>query len=55
MKNFILAVAFGELALVSLIALVGEYKAHKKYIKGWNDGANFACAVKDLEYLLKKH
>ena len=54
MKKIILAVALGEIALASLVALVGECKAHKKYIKGWNDGVAFGCAVKDLEYTIKE-
>ena len=54
MKKIILAVALGELALISLVSITSEIHAHIKYKKGFRDGANFACAIKDLEYILKK-
>ena len=54
MKKIILGIALGELALVSLMALMGEIKAHKKYNKGWNDGAVFGYALSGLEHTIKE-
>lgn len=54
MKKVLAAVAIVGVTYLAIDNLVEKCKAHKNYRKGWNDGAEFACALKDLEHTLDK-
>ena len=52
MRKLVLATLIVALA-ADLGFMMSEIRAHKKYKKGYVDGANFAFALKDLEETLK--
>lgn len=52
MKKLVL-VLLGIGIVADIGIMMSEYRAHKKYNKGFADGANFAFALKDLENIVK--